>query len=108
MSEVFNPNQNRDEQILRDIASLNFQFLMLLREVAQKSVVQAERQFGVSDTFVEKLGELDRGEVARLATMPACVFSPRCSEALFVAALEASSDEGGAKLDALQQLMTAV
>lgn len=108
MSEVINPNQNRDEQILRDIASLNFQFLMLLREVAQKSVVQAERQFGVSDTFVEKLGELDRGEVARLATMPACAFSPRCSETLFTAALEASSDENGAKLDALQQLMTAV
>lgn len=108
MSEVFNPNQNRDEQVLRDIASLNFQFLMLLREVAQKSVVQAERQFGVSDTFVEKLIELDRGEVARLATMPVCCFSPRCSESLFMAALEASSDESGARLDALQQLMTAV
>jgi len=108
MSEVVNPNQTRDEQVLRDIASLNFQFLILLREVGQKSVVQAERQFGVSDSFVEKVIELDRAEIARLATMPACIFSPRCSETLCIAALEATSDEDGARLDALQQLMTAI
>lgn len=66
----------------KDVARLNYDYLRLLREVAQKDKMIAQQRFGVSGLTAERIARLTITDLEELANCPNFLFTARSSSAL--------------------------
>lgn len=82
-----------NERLLRDIAAVNQQLLLIARDIAHENPTQAAIQFGLDDKTIQALPNMDAGALVRLAQMPVLIFAPRIPGEIMEQALSAASND---------------
>lgn len=59
-----------------DLKTINFQFLMLVRECARHNPMEAIWKFNLKDVEIEKISSMSLDEIKELSTCGKAVFTP--------------------------------
>lgn len=82
-----------NERLLRDIAAVNQQLLLVARDIAEQNPTQAAVQFGLDEKTIEALPQMDAGALVRLSQMPVMIFAPRIPAEIMEQALSAATND---------------
>lgn len=70
------------ENLNRDIQSINFEILCVIREMSRNDLTLAAERFGVSIEFARRIRRASTSELRNAATHPRMLFQPRSTVAL--------------------------